>query len=199
LPRAQQPPPTYVGTADPKPENPMRNFAAVLALVLGAGLCAAPAATAQLFPIKAALGGGPSAPLGDLADHVGSGFHAQGSVALELPLLPVGVRGDLLFQQLPGEVSGNHRQLAAIANVSFAMPLLLVRPYLIGGAGLYRARFDAPGAGTGGSSTDTGFNVGLGVRLNLIALGVFGEARLHNVMTEGSATRFVPITVGITF
>jgi hypothetical protein len=177
----------------------MRNAALVLVVALAACALAPAAGHAQVFPISVGLGGGPSTPLGYLADEVGTGFNVQGTLALEVPLLPIGVRADLLFQQLPGETTGTHRQMAALANVSVAMPLLLIRPYVIGGAGFYRARLDTPGSADREWTADTGVNLGVGVRVNLLALGVFGEARLHNVFTEGRGTRFVPVTVGITF
>ena len=49
----------------------------------------------------------------------------------------------------------------------------------------------------GASATEAAWNVGAGVRLGLPGLGVFAEARLHNVFTEGDASRFVPVTLGI--
>ena len=172
-------------------------FIALLALAGSAG-----SASAQ---IGLSIAGGPSMPLGTLGDIVDTGYHAQLSAALSVPLLPVGVRIDGAFNQFPetGE-DGNFRVLSGTANVILSVPSIGVIPYLIGGLGMYSSSFvhdDEAGHDHGdeGSTTNVGANLGGGVRLALPGLAVFAEARLHNLFSDGEATRFVPVSLGIRF
>jgi hypothetical protein len=159
------------------------------------------------FPLAAsaqvgfAVGGGPSTPLGELADEAGTGFHVQGSVTVGLPLLPVGFRGDLLFQQFPDEHSGSFRQVGGLANATVGLPLPLpvLRPYAIGGIGMMHETAPEEDHGDHAHEGESGFhpafNVGAGVRLGLPGISAFLEARFLDV----GGHRSLPVTVGIRF
>jgi hypothetical protein len=72
--------------------------------------------------------------------------------------------------------------------------------YLIGGVGMYNSKAtDRPLGLPDVTNTDVGFNIGAGIKFPLIGFSPFLEARLHIVNTEGSSTKFIPITFGLKF
>ena len=71
-----------------------------------------------------------------------------------------------------------------------------MRPYLIGGAGIYGYKSDVSGAST---NTDFGLNGGIGASFPLSGFNTFVEARYHHIFTDVSATQFIPVTFGISF
>jgi hypothetical protein len=169
---------------------------AVLALTLGAADAAA--------QFRLSVGGGPSfgisMPVDEHGDEVSTGYNAQVSVGLSVPLLPVALRADGMLNQFP--VSGedhSFRSLSASLNGVLSIPSIGITPYLIGGLGFYRTQFTEDEHGHAGDTvTNMGINVGAGVRVGLPGLSVFGEARLHNVFAD-DAVRFAPLTVGVSF
>lgn len=160
-------------------------------------------AAAQL---RMGLGLGPSMPVGDLDDQVKSGFLVQGSAGLSVPLLPVGVRADLIYQQLQDRAFDKFHQLGAVVNGTLSIPLILVHPYLIGGVGVYASRFGDThtAAGQGhvhddDTHTNVGFHGGVGVRLGMLGANGFVEARLLNLAGDGSDVQTLPLTFGFMF
>jgi hypothetical protein len=157
-------------------------------------------ATAGHAQIGFGVAGGPSFPAGDLSNVVNAGFHAGVVAELGIPLFPLGVRADLMLQQMPG--IGNNsdfRQLAGTVNGRFGLlPLPFVSAYVTAGAGLYGSSFQPSTGTTDGWTQNAGINGGLGARLNLFVLRPFVEARYHRVMGD-QARSFIPVTFGIFF
>lgn len=178
----------------------MSRKATVWVLTLAVALALPAAADAQFPGVRLGVAGGPSFPLGDLADEANAGFHVRGGLGLEIPLLPLGVRADVIWQRFPDVESGNFTQLGGLLNATWRMPMPLARPYLVGGAGLMR--HEEPDvdhvdhAHESGTSTEFAFAVGGGLELRLIGLGAFLEARY---LDWGQGHRAVPVTIGITF
>lgn len=160
-------------------------------------------ATGASAQIGWAIGGGPSFATGDLGDVVDMGYNVQGSASLSIPVLPVGIRIDGLYNKHPSEFDENHRTFAGNVNAVFSFPSIGITPYVIGGLGMYNTKIEHDDDQEVGhdheSSSDVGFNIGAGVRLGLPGLSVFGEARLHSISAEGGSVRFVPVTLGIRF
>jgi hypothetical protein len=154
---------------------------------------------AQIPGMRIGLAGGPSLPLGALADEAGTGFHLRGSLGLEVPLIPLGVRGDLLWQQFPDEIAGNFTGLAGLLNATWRLPFPIIQPYLVGGGGFMR--YSEPDeahddhAHEGESGTNFAIAAGAGVQLRLLGFGGFAEARY----LDWGRHRAIPLTVGITF
>jgi hypothetical protein len=177
----------------------MSRKATLWVLTLAVALALPAGAEAQFPGVRLGFAGGPSFPLGDLADEANTGFHLRGGLGLEIPLLPLGVRADVIWQQFPDQISGNFTQLGGLLNATWRMPMPLVRPYLVGGAGLMR--HEEPDVDHGGhahegeTSTEFAFAVG-GFELRLIGLGAFLEARY---LDWGGGHRAIPVTLGITF
>jgi opacity protein-like surface antigen len=163
-------------------------------------------------PIKLGISGGISQPVGDAKDAYKMGFDVGALAELHAPAMPVAVRGEFMYHRYNlndaalsafGATSGNSRMLAGTANLVYSLPLPgLVKPYVIGGVGLYngKSKLEMNGQSSESeSSTDLGFNGGAGMEFGLAGLSTFVEARFHSVSTEGVRTNFVPVTVGIKF
>jgi len=162
-----------------------------LALTLPAGDAAA--------QLRFAVAGGPSFPLGALNDGYNTGWHAQASAGLSIPLLPISVRADGAYNRFPGATDGHFQVISGTINGIVSIPSILITPYFIGGLGFYSTKISDAPATVDGESSDIGANVGAGVRLGLPFLSIFAEARLHNVFSEGDAVRLAPLSVGLHF
>jgi hypothetical protein len=177
----------------------MKNRIALLLAPFIIAVALPTAADAQIPGLRLGIAGGPSVPLGTLADEAGTGFHLRGGLGLEIPLLPIGVRGDLLWQQFPDEHAGNFTQLGGLINATWRLPFPIVQPYLVGGGGFMR--YDEPDqphgdhVDDGESGTNFAFAAGAGVQLRLLGFGGFVEARY----LDWGRHRAIPLTVGITF
>jgi hypothetical protein len=156
-------------------------------------------AEAQIPGLRLGFAGGPSFPLGALDDDAGVGLHVRGSLGIEPPLTPIGIRGDLLWQQFPHEGDGSLTTLAGLINGTWRAPLPILQPYVIAGAGFLR--FDEPGTPRNGdldpgeSGTRFAWVGGAGVQLRLIRFGAFVEARY----LDWGRNRAIPLTFGILF
>ena len=143
----------------------------LLAFVMGALMCAAPV-QAQLT-----IGVGGGVGVGSRGGSE-SAAHGLGFVEFKLPVLP-GIRGDVIAMDAP-EGSG---PLTLAASVVLSLPIPFVKPYVLGGWGKY---------GIGKGESEGGWHFGGGVRLSLMKLGVFAEARRQELGRD-------LVTVGITF
>jgi opacity protein-like surface antigen len=168
-----------------------RYMKSALGLAVAALVFSASEASAQF-----AIAGGPSfAASGELKDDFEMGYHLQASFNLGLPLLPVGFRADGIYNRHPHDVDGHAQIIGGNVNAVLDIPLIGVTPYLIGGVGLYNSKYDD--GHDHPSTTDFGANIGAGARIGLPGLGIFVEARLHNLFSEGD--RFVPVSFGFRF
>lgn len=160
----------------------------------------------------------------DMAGGANAGLTAVGSYGLWMVDSPLGFRLDAQYTRLglsgdrrvelggdvPVIADGNASILDATANVVLAMPgANRVRPYLIGGAGVYQLSSDVGYRDMAGralvnsapseSETKFGLNGGAGLDVAIGSLRTFVEARAHRVFTRGERANFVPITVGLRF
>jgi hypothetical protein len=120
---------------------------------------------------------------------------------------PVGIQIDGQYQQykFDGSSSLKDRFLIGTGNLVFKFKSSdesKIRPYLIGGGGVYNMK--ATGTNDVGSVIDTdnsltkfGLNAGAGFDIKAGGVGLFLEGRFHNVFTAGEDTKFIPITLGI--
>ena len=163
----------------------------IASLVLLGALVAPSMAEAQL-PVSFGIAGGPT--FSDDAEDMG--YHVGALMDINVPLFPVGFRVDGAMNQF-NQAGGKLRIFDVTANVMYTpLPTPLVKPYIIGGLGFYSSRItDSDELGT----DNMGINAGAGVKLNLLALKVFVDARYHHVFTKGEATSFIPVSVGIMF
>lgn len=181
--------------------------AAAVALGL---LLSAPAARAQ--GAEFSLGGGATIPLSDYGDAAKTGFHGLVAVSFAPSSFPLGFQIDGMYQRLKFEeaaVPGDRSSqiLQGTGNLIYKFKTSeesTFRPYLIGGVGIYNFKrvsgndVAGPGVGnTGDTGTDFGLNGGAGFDFKAGAIGLFVEGRFHNVFTDGSDVKFIPITAGI--
>ncbi|CAN5706625.1 hypothetical protein BH23GEM9_BH23GEM9_17240 [soil metagenome] len=167
---------------------------------------AAAAATIASVPaaaqaqISIGVAGGPVTPAGALSDVVQKGFH--GGVVLELgvPVLPLGIRADVMYMRLPGVGDGrNLNDVFGTLNGSLSLlPIPVLSAYASAGVGIYSSSFAVDAPTTTGRTTDYGLNAGVGGSIDLIVIRPFVEVRYHRVLSEPNRD-FVPITVGIFF
>jgi Outer membrane protein beta-barrel domain len=196
------------------------------AATLGVALVAL-AAASPLAAQKAGVGFGGSiganVPNGDFSDGAKTGLVANGFVGIGTGR--VGLRGELFWSRsdldnavirkvgnavLPsdgiGNVSGNVNLVGASANLVFALSQSIVKPYVIGGVGVYRRRVAQDIGGTidefrslRDTQTDVGYNGGVGISIGGVGPSLFLEARYVSVATSPDKTKFVPVVIGFTF
>jgi hypothetical protein len=185
-----------------------KGFAAfTAAMLLGVG-------TARGQGVEFALGGGVGIPLGDFDDVAKMGWHGLAELSFVPEGWPVGIEFDGSYQQfnldddaVPGFTGLKDRIIFGTGNIVFKFKSSeesRVRPYLLGGVGIYNTKTtgaDDPGDVLGGGTTDFGLNAGAGFDFKAGGAGLFIEGRFHNVFTggPGSDLRFIPITLGIRF
>ncbi len=178
------------------------------AAVFAAIAAAAPVAQAQQKgPATFGISGGLTVPIGDLGDTQGAGFNVQGHAMLKPSSVPFALRGDLGLWTTPGKtisplgggggasvsypgVTWFTANVNGVFNFEGAKDATFV-PYVIGGVGIYN--------GTEGLGTKFGINGGGGITFKLSGFDAFTEARIHNVFTDGSSARLIPISFGINF
>lgn len=192
-----------------------RTVAGLLTLALG---LAAGTAQAQSSARRANGAGTPitfggslglSMPMGDAGSGLDTGFNLEGLIGIHPRTMPIEFRGELMYHRFGVTGADGHQSILGIVpNVVYPFKTQSrIRPYLIGGIGLYHVSVTATGNFGGstftatGSETDVGLNVGGGLRFPLSnsRASLFAEARFHDVFTSGSSMNMIPITVGITF
>ena len=161
-------------------------------------------AAAQAPSVRFGLGGGAIVPVGDYNKADKIGWHGLGMVQFGLPALPVEIRVDGLYghtthKDMSGAaVPGSTKLYGGLANVVYSIgPDVMMRPYVLGGIGIYHVTVDVPG--TTGDETRFAFGVGGGVSVGAGRARLFVEGRFVSVRESGGSTSFVPITAGVTF
>src|SRR5688572_2701189 len=175
----------------------------IAAATIGAAVIALGTAATPLAAQKTGIGFGASiganVPNGEFADGAKTGLVANGFVGIGTGRF--GLRGELFWsrsdlenafirrvgnQVLPsdgiGEVTGDVNLVGASAN--FVLPLMqsMVRPYLIGGVGVYQRRVSQNVGGTieefqslEDKQTDVGYNGGFGLSVGGVGPSFFIE------------------------
>jgi len=185
--------------------------------------CAAASVAAQGVHPQFGLGGGLMAPVGDYhATASGQGFntawHGLALLAFKLPALPVGFRIDATYgansandrlkdtlSAALGQPTDEKTKLAGVSvNVTYpAARSAPVRPYAIGGVGLYHTTIStSTSASTADrAATKLAWNLGGGLAFALRGVTLFFEARYVNVAAVSGLPRttFLPFTTGIRF
>lgn len=194
---------------------------------LGVAVMALATATSPLAAQKAGLGFGASiganVPNGEFADGAKTGLVANGFVGVGTGRF--GLRGELFWSRsdldnafirkvgntvLPsdgvGTVTGDVNLIGAAANLVLPLTQSVVKPYLIGGVGVYHRRVAQDIGGTldefkslRDNQTDVGYNGGVGISIGGLGPAFFIEARYISVGTTPEKTKFVPVVVGFSF
>lgn len=172
-------------------------------------------------PISLYAGGAVSMPSSEAwSDMVKTGFH--GSVGVGYKVMPnmqlvgkieyhrFGLNDDALALM---DAEGGHNNVwmyGADARYSFGLPAAPIKPYILGGVGFANiSASDLEGTSdlvtsfnqfNNVSTTELYFNVGAGAELKAgPAFSLFGQVRYVSVQTDGEASAFIPLTVGVKF
>ncbi len=178
-----------------------------LAAALAAPALVSAQAAAADKPLSFGVSGGLSMPMGDLGDVANSGFTVGGHVFLKpASMNALRFRGDVAYDKWGVKDAGGDadlRSLSFVANALYDFPSQsTIRPYVIGGLGLYNSKAIINLGQTTGStpsSTDFGLQVGGGLTFKLSGFDTFAEAKFVNVFSDGSSTTWLPITFGVRF
>ena len=152
-------------------------------------------------PVSLGIAAGAAIPVGDFADAFNTGYNGTVGLGLSSVGTPLGVRFEGMYNKFLGRNDlrvnqPDSRVIAGTANLVYSLPGQGIRPYLIGGVGYYSLKLDLPSAE---SVNKFGLNGGIGALFPLSGFNTYVEARFHNVFTDVSSTRFIPVTFGILF
>jgi hypothetical protein len=159
------------------------------------------------------LGGGVGVPLSDFDDEAKLGWHGLAAISFVPTGWPIGIQIDGQYHQFKldedvvGPGSLKDRMILGTANIVYKFKTSEtspVRPYLIGGGGVYNVKTTGSSdvgtvLDTDNSRTKFGINGGAGFDFKAGSAGVFIEGRFHNIFFPGSDLTFIPITVGVRF
>lgn len=167
--------------------------------VVGVLLATAPGVAAQAPSFW--LGAGVTMPQGNYGDVGSTGWHGMGGVSFGLGTGALGVRVDAQYHRTGLEDvlgDGNTSLLGGMASLMYTFKTAgAVKPYLLGGAGYFKADVEISGFGSADES-DLGFGGGGGVQFMLGSLNLFAELRYITVGGNVEAD-FLPITAGLRF
>ncbi len=190
--------------------------------VVVASLAAVSVAAQGLHP-QFGLGGGLTAPVGDYHSTAGgqgfsTAWHALALLAFKLPVLPVGFRVDVSYgsnganntlkDSLTNRVGAPTDEKTKLAGASVNLTYqsssaARVKPYVIGGVGVYHTTISVSTGGSTGdrAATKPAWNLGGGLTFGLRGVALFFEARYVNIAAVSGfpRTTFLPFTTGIRF
>ncbi len=190
----------------------LNRWAAFVWIAIGvvASTAVASSAEAQRNPISFGILAGATKGIGDLDDVAELGYHVGALVQWSGATSPIGIRAEGVYHRfgikdLPDEIDGHLSILSGTANAVFMIPAdksSPVRPYLIGGGGIYRLSFACDGCGTADipdPENKFGLNGGGGLNFALSGFTAFVEARYHHIFTDEDSAKMVPVSFGIMF
>ena len=176
-------------------------FLAIAAIALVAVPRVSHAQLGLVKPISLGVAGGGALPMSDMSDVSKTGYNGKVALAIKLPFIPLGLRVDGAYNGFSSKADNGPKLnvMSATGNLTWNLPSMGVSPYLIGGAGMYRAV--VTGAGLPSVSDNKfGWNAGAGINLPLTVFHAFVEARYNRIPGDnGAKTEFVPVTFGIMF
>ncbi len=156
--------------------------------------------------VRFGIGGGLVMPTGDYKTADKIGFLVGADATYWLMGAPVGIRVEGQYSQTSHKngVDGNSKIIGGMGEVVYAFGTNKdqVRPYILGGTGLFNVKRTIPSLGIDTSVTKVGFGGGAGLAFKLGAGGTrfFVEGKFVSVSTGGgSNTTFLPIRAGFRF
>ncbi|MBA2708607.1 MAG: outer membrane beta-barrel protein [Gemmatimonadaceae bacterium] len=172
-----------------------------LALAVAATALSASTSLAQSArPVSLGISAGAAIPAGDFGNDMTTGFNGTVSLGFTSYGSPIGIRVDGMYNKFSAKDDfpgvPDTRIIGANANLVYSLPGTGIRPYLIGGGGIYGLKAEDTGID---QETDFGVNGGIGASFPLSGFNTFIEARFHHVFTENFSTQFIPVTFGISF
>ncbi len=176
-----------------------KNIALTFAVLAALAAASSMSSAQSTKPISLGISAGAAIPVGNLADDYNTGWNGTVSLGLNSVGTPLGLRIDGMYNSFSakdGIALRDTKIAGANANLVYALPGTGIRPYLIGGAGIYGLKYDDPSRDW---ETKLGLNGGIGASFPLSGFNTFVEARLHHVFSDDYSTQFIPVTFGISF
>jgi len=178
----------------------MKRIALTFAALAAISAASTTSSAQSTKPVSLGISAGAAIPTGDLGTDYSTGWNVTASLGFNSYASPVGFRIDGMYNQFSAKDGIDLRDIkvsSANANVVYALPGTGIRPYLIGGAGVYGLKYDDPSRDT---QTKLGLNGGIGASFPLSGFNTFVEARFHHIFTDDNySTQFIPVTFGISF
>jgi opacity protein-like surface antigen len=185
-----------------------RKISTALALAAAVLLSASTSSAQSNKSLSLGISGGAAIPVSDLGDDFTTGYNGTVSLMFRSFGSPIGLRIDGMYNHMSVK---NDRAISipgfgvldaiaissANANLVYNLPGTGITPYLIGGAGVYNLKNDVENADDPDSENKFGLNGGIGASFPLSGFTTFIEARYHHVFSDNVATRFIPVTFGI--
>jgi hypothetical protein len=177
-----------------------------VALSLVALISIAGAGSLSAQGVRFGIGGGLVMPTGDYKTADKMGWLVGADATYWLMGAPVGIRIEGQYSQTSHKngVDGNSKIIGGMGDVvyAFGTDKAQVRPYILGGIGLFNVKVTSPSFGVDTSVTKVGFGGGAGLAFKMGAGGTrfFVEGKFVSVSTGGgSNTTFLPIRAGFRF
>lgn len=159
----------------------------VLALLVAPG-----AAQAQVQLLAAA---GLTNPMSDLNDVADVGWHLMGGAELSVGTLPVSLRADGNYDSFGEQgMTPRPKVLSGALSLVVRFPGVGLRPYVLGGVGVYRTSLDAVDSQT---TSDKGIHGAFGVDIGALGFGGFAELRLVDFERNSATFRYVTAMLGV--
>lgn len=181
-------------------------FGVAMGLAMVATTAHAQSMTPAAKPVTFGVAGGLSIPTGDFSNVVKSGFNVSALAEMQQAAWPVAIRVEAQYDQFSGKdvFDGlKSKSIGGLANVLYYFPSkAMVKPYVTGGLGFFHNTVDAPSSCTtdcSASENKFAYDLGAGLAFQMTGISTFVEANWNSIQTEGSATRMIPIRVGIKF
>ncbi|MGD8728829.1 MAG: outer membrane beta-barrel protein [Gemmatimonadota bacterium] len=162
-------------------------------LLLVLALLVAPGAAEGQVQLLAAAG--LTNPMSDLNDVSDVGYHLMGGADLSVATIPVSLRADGAYDSF-GEQGGNPRPtiLSGALSLVVKFPGVGLRPYVLGGVGIYRTTVDSADSQ---AASDTGIHGAFGVDIGALGFGGFAELRLVDFERDSATFRYVTAMLGL--
>jgi hypothetical protein len=182
----------------------MKRISSTLIALAAMAITASTSSAQSTKPVSLGISAGAAIPVSDIGNDYSTGYNGTVSLMFNSPGSPIGFRVDGMYNNMSGQDFTGFpaiKIMSANANVVYALPGVGIRPYLIGGAGVYTVQEDFSGAPT---QNKLGLNGGIGASFPLSGFNTFVEARVHRVLNttvgpDFDSITFIPITFGIAF
>ena len=191
----------------------MKNISRLVGIAALAALPAMAQAQSTMTsrPVSFGVSGGASIPMGDFGDAADVGYTVGAHVLLApASMSMLAFRGDVSYDSWKAKKTfgdGSARALGVMGNVILrSSSAMAIKPYVIGGLGLVNSKSKSSVTvggvtvtGSGDSQSNFGIQGGGGLEFQLSGFTTFIEAKVVNAFTEGSSTRWIPLTFGVRF